>query len=110
VSSRFELDPGFEAALLRSGGVRDALEQVVEPAARRASDLAPDDPATGGQDLHTSVYGDVAMTGHGFRGRVGAMNFKAGWFEEGATGVPAQPFLRPAVEEHVGPIEAAPED
>lgn len=104
----FVPDPGFERALLSSPGVAVMLEELVEPAARRAAELAPDDPRTTGDDLHTSVFGDVAMTVHGYRGRVGATDFKAPWFEEGAANVPARPFIRPAVEEFVGPISAAP--
>jgi len=108
MGSEFKRDPSFEAMLLRSTEVRDVLEERVSAAAARATALAPDDPATTTNDLHTSVFGDVAMTGRGWAGRVGAANFKAPWFEIGATGVPARPFLVPAVEEEIGPIEAGP--
>lgn len=106
MTSRFVMDPGFEAALLRSEPVRELIEEAATKAAGAAADLAPDDPATTRNDLHSSVFADVAITGRGWTGRVGASDFKAGWFEEGAQGVPARPFLRPAVEQEVGPIEA----
>lgn len=105
---RFEEDPAFRGALLRSTGVRAVLEEVVADAADLAGELAPDDPETGGKDLHTSIYGDVGMTSHGWAGRVGALNFKAPWLEEGNARTAPQPFLRPAVEAKVGPIEASP--
>lgn len=106
----FELDPDFADAYLRSDHVRETLQEYVDDAAEVAARLAPDDPRTITNDLHSSVFGDVAMTSHGWRGRVGASNFKAPWFEEGAAGVASQPFLRPAVEQTVGPIEAHPDD
>lgn len=102
----FEPNPAFEAELLRSIEVAEMLDDVVEEAAARAVELAPDDPTTNDRDLHRSIFGDVAMTAHGYRGRVGATNFKAPWFEEGAVNVDQRPFLRPAVEQVVGPIEA----
>ena len=103
--NRFTFDPGFEAALLRSDGVRDVLEDLVADAADTADGLAP--YLTG--DLASSIYGDVALTEDGWTGRVGATDFKAAWFEEGADGVSPRPFLRPAVEQEIGPIEASPE-
>lgn len=106
--TKFERDPGFERQVLGERWVGDLLEELVSTAAARASDLAPDDPATTGKDLHSSVYGDVELVGGRYRARVGATDFKANWFEHGAVGVPARPFLRPAVEEIIGPIEADP--
>lgn len=108
--TRFKMDPTFERELLSSDFFRDVLLDVVPEAASRAADLAPDDPRTPAPDLHTSVFGDVALGPRGWRGRVGAEDYKAPWFEEGASGVTRRPFLRPAVEEVVGPIEPSPED
>lgn len=105
MARRFHRDPGFERALLASAPIRDLLVDRTAAAAARASDLAPDDPNTGGADLHSSIVADVELGPDGYTGRVTALNFKAPWFEEGATGVPARPFLRPAVEQEVGPIE-----
>lgn len=107
--NRFKLDPTFERELMRSPEMRDLLEDAVGPAAERAADLAPDDPRTGSPDLPSSIVGEVELTAHGYRGRVVAHDWKAAWHEEGATGVPARPFLRPAVEETIGPIEPGPE-
>lgn len=104
MSVRFVPDPEFHRAIIREPALGAFLKERVDAAAARARDLAPDDPSTGSPDLHSSVFGDVSMMGPGFRGRVGAEDYKAGWFEEGATGVPARPFLRPAVEQEVGPI------
>jgi hypothetical protein len=104
--SRFDLDPDFEDAVLRSAEFRDALEDLVAEAPAGA-DLRP--PYLTGT-LASSFLGDVPHTEDGWVGRVGATDFKAPWFEEGADGVPPRPFLRPAVEETIGPIEAAPEE
>lgn len=103
---RVEIDRNFERELLKSDFMRDLLEEPVQQAASMAKDLAPRD--TG--DLAESVYGDVALTAKGWVGRVGAEDYKAPWFEEGATGVAHRPFLRPAVESQIGPIEPARED
>lgn len=103
---RFTLDPGFAAAVSRTSQVRDLLDEKATAAAEEAANRAPF--ATGA--LAESVFADVALTADGYRGRVGAEDFKAPWFEEGAAGVPARPFLRPAVEAEVGPIEAHPDD
>lgn len=100
----FVPDPTFEKMLLSSPELEQHLRGVVDEAARRAADLAPDDPSTGAPDLHSSIFGDVEQAGPTLRGRVGATDYKARWFEEGATGVPARPFLRPAVEEKIGPL------
>lgn len=107
--ARFKLDPSFEREIMRSAEMRDILEDAVEDAADLASDLAPDDPATGSPDLPSSLAGEVELTANGYRGRVVAHDWKAAWYEAGADGVPAQPFLRPAVEETIGPIEPAPD-
>lgn len=102
--TRFVPDPEFERNIVREPSLGAFIGERVAAAASRAAALAPDDPRTGSPDLHSSVFGDVALMGNGFRGRVGAEDYKARWFEEGATGVPARPFLRPAVEQEVGPL------
>lgn len=105
----FELDRAFAEKLLASDWMRDRIADVTGPAAERAATLAPDDPATSGDDLPGSIVDELELTEHGWRGRVVAHDWKAAWYEEGATGVPARPFLRPAVEEIVGPLEPHPE-
>jgi len=106
MAGRFVRDPGFEAALFVSPEIEAALRDRCDAAAARARDLAPDDPRTGEPDLHTSVFSDVQLTATGYQGRVGATDFKAPWFEEGSARTSPRPFLRPAVEEEIGPVEA----
>jgi hypothetical protein len=104
----FELDRSFDRELMHSAYVHDLLEEKVDAVAEVARDLAPDDPSTAGLDLHTDIEGEVGLTDAGWQGRVNAFDFKAGWYEKGASGVTARPFLRPALEQEVGPLEAAP--
>lgn len=104
--NRFDEDPHFREALLRSAGVRVALEDRVAAVADVASELAPDDPDTTSNDLSSSIVGDVDMTARGWAGRVAALNFKAPWYEVGSARTEPRPFLRPAAEQEVGPIEA----
>lgn len=107
--ARFELDAAFERKLLESDFMRARIQTAAEAAASAAADRAPDDPRTSRPDLPTSIVAEMELTEHGWRGRVVAHDWKAAWHEEGAAGVPARPFLRPSVEENVGPIEPHPE-
>lgn len=106
----FVVDPGFERDLMRSGFVHDLLEDEAEEVALLAAELAPDDPSTTAPDLPSSIGAEVVMTDTGWVGRVVAADFKSAWYEEGASGVAARPFLRPALERLVGPVEAIPGD
>jgi len=106
---RIKLDPAFERELLRSDFVRDRLDDAAKKAAAIAADRAPDDPATSTKDLRSSIRGETELGPDGWVGRVVAGDWKAAWYEIGATGVPARPYLRPAVEQTVGPIEPAPD-
>lgn len=106
MAARFVLDPSFERRFLASPEVGELIAEAAAEAAERARAMAPDDPATTTDDLKSSVYGDVALTPAGWRGRVGATDYKAHWKEFGSSRERAQPFIRPAVEEVVGPIEA----
>lgn len=104
-----ELDPNFKQAALRSAELRLVLEERAGEVARRAAELAPDDPSTSGQDLHTSIVAEVGLTELGLVGRVNALNFKAPWYEKGTSRQAAQPFLAPAAEQLIGRLERAPE-
>lgn len=94
----FVPNPGFALAALRSSAVKNKLEALVEEGARRASELAPDDPATGSPDLHSSVVGEVILTGQGYLGRVIATDYKGMFYEFGTSRNEPRPFLRPALE------------
>lgn len=104
--AHFEEDPNFRGELLRSAEIRAVLEEKATAAAKTASRLAPDDPRTSGADLHSSIVADVELTARGYAARVAALDFKAGWYEFGSSRTRARPFLRPAVEEEVGPLES----
>jgi hypothetical protein len=105
VARTFELADGFEDEILRSQPVRAIVEDRTQAAAERASRLAADDPSTSGQDLHSNIEADVGLDAHGWVGRVNANDWKAGWFEFGTSRQAARPFLRPALEAEVGPVE-----
>lgn len=105
VTRRFDLDRSFEKRVLGGEGVRAHLEHKVEEVAEVARGLAPDDPSTGPPDLHTSIAGRVDKTDQGYRGEVRASDWKAHLWEFGHQGR-AKPFLRPAIEQVVGPLEA----
>lgn len=102
----FAPDPRFSDELFGSAPVRDMLGDRAAAVAQRASEMAPDDPRTGGEDLHRGIKPEVELDGsRGYVGRVVSHNFKGHWYEFGAAGVRAQPHLRPALEIEVGPIE-----
>lgn len=101
----FELDPHFEDEILASSAIRDILEDRAEAVASRASKLAPDDPRTVGDDLHSNIKADTDRTGHGHVARVNAFDWKAGLYEFGTRRTPAVHFLSRALEEEVGPLE-----
>lgn len=101
----FHLDPHFETNFYRSPDVKRILEERTEAVAERARQLAPDDPATEGDDLHSMIEGEVVLEARGFVGRVTSKNFKGGWYEFGTSRQAARPYLRPAAEAEVGPIE-----
>jgi HK97 gp10 family phage protein len=78
------------------------LMEVAEPLADDASILAPDDPATGGFDLHTTVRaGRRATRGAKHRKEspvevlIGPRSRHAHLQEYGTVNHPAQPFMRP---------------
>lgn len=101
----FEQHPAFERELLRSIEMRRVIEHRTEAVAERASEIAADDPRTVADDLHRMIEAEVEIDAHGAHGRVVSKNFKGHWYEFGASGVPARPYLRPALESEVGPIE-----
>lgn len=104
-SAGFRLDPGFAAAYARSDDARELLEDPVDRVAARARELAPDDPATSGDDLKGMIEGEVIMEDGRWIGRVASNNFKGNWKEFGSSREAAQPYLRPALEAEVGPVE-----
>lgn len=91
--------------LSRATGKRVAaqvLMEVAEPLAADAAILAPDDPATGGFDLHTTVRaGRRATRGAKHRKEspvevlIGPRSRHAQLEEFGTKDAPAQPFMRP---------------
>lgn len=97
----FKLDPDFEQGALATTEVRDIVLDAANRAAARARDLAPEDEG----DLKESIFAEVELTSNGWQGRVGATDFKAAWKEFGTVRESPSPFLRPAVEEEVGPLE-----
>ncbi|MCV3209606.1 HK97 gp10 family phage protein [Mesorhizobium sp. YC-39] len=82
--------------------VGQVLMEVAEPLAADAAILAPDDPATGGFDLHTTVRaGRKATRGAKHRKEspvevlIGPRSRHAQLMEFGTKDVSAQPFMRP---------------
>lgn len=103
--SRFRMDPSFPAMFGRSEEARELLQDPVDRVTARAKELAPDDPATSGNDLRGMIEGEVVMEDGRWIGRVASNNFKGNWKEFGSSRESAQPYLRPALEAEVGPVE-----
>lgn len=90
----FVPSPSFEAELLRSDAVRDLLEEHASAAEAAYRDGVPVDEG----DLKASVFSDVAMTDDGYRGRVGATDWKAALVELGTATRSPDGSLRRAIE------------
>ena len=90
----FVKKPGFEDEILRSTGVRDALEQIAEEGAARYREGVPVDEG----DLRDSTFGDVALTDEGYVGRIGATDYKAALVEFGTFEHAPDASLREALE------------
>ncbi len=100
--SLFIQDPGFEALLARSTGLRRVLEGYAQEIAGHAQQLVPVREG----DLRDSIEADVQLeTEGGFVGRVNVFHYTAHWVEFGTVRTRAQPFLRPAAEMVLGPLE-----
>lgn len=103
----FELDEGFEAAVLRSEGVRKLLEDRIDDGVRRAKSRAPKrlgflrDGIVGNVGVETR--GDFAERGQ-LIGRIASTDFKTVWAEFGTVKRAKEPFLRPTLEE-LGTVE-----
>ena len=98
----FRLDPRFSQAFLRSAGVGRVLEEKLESVQARATELAPDDPATGEPDLKSDWERTLEAGPRGMVGRLRNKNFKAHWHEFGTSRLPASGFLRRALEAEDG--------
>lgn len=78
------------------------LMETAEPLAEEAAILAPDDPATGGFDLHSTIRAGTKST-RGARHRkespvevlIGPRSRHAQLQEFGTANQPAQPYMRP---------------
>lgn len=102
---RFIPNPKFAEEAKALPGMANKLQQICDQVARRARELAPDDPRTGAPDLHTEIETDVKLTSDGWKGRVLDKNFKAAWYEFGTVRQNPRPYLRPALEQVVGMSE-----
>lgn len=91
---RFIPNPDFEAELLRSTAVRDLLDELAKQGAAIYRDGVPVDEG----ELRSSVFGDVALTEDGYRGRIGATDWKAALVELGTSLHDPDGSLRRAVE------------
>lgn len=79
MTGRFVPNPRLDEHLLRSTAVRDHLEGLAQDGAEAYREGVPVDSG----DLIDSVFGDVALTAEGFRGRIGAKAPHAGLVELG---------------------------
>lgn len=87
-------NPLFEAELLRSTFVKHLLEAAAEAGAAIYKDGVPVDEG----DLRESIFGDVALTADGYKGRIGATDWKAALVELGTSLRDPDGSLRRAVE------------
>ncbi|MGH9001913.1 MAG: hypothetical protein ACRDYV_02175 [Acidimicrobiia bacterium] len=92
--ANFKLNPHFAEEVLRARFVKEKLEGLVEEGAARYPDGVPVDEG----DLRDSIFGDVALTETGFKGRIGATDWKAAIVEFGTSRSKADGSLRRAVE------------
>jgi hypothetical protein len=102
---RFELDPDFEAGILRSEGVRDLLARRVAEGVRVAKRVAPKREG----DLRDGITGDVGIdtardesgrfaAGGQLIGRVASSDWKTVFHEFGTSQHEKTPMLRAAGE------------
>lgn len=87
-------DDEFEANLYRSTAVKLLLEALAEEGAALYRAGVPVDEG----DLRDSIFGDVALTEDGFKGRIGARDWKAALVELGTSLRDPDGSLRQAVE------------
>lgn len=97
----FVPNPGFEKAITRTTGVRDALQQIAEEGAARYREHVP----VKSGDLRDSIFGDVALTGDGYKGRIGASDYKAALVEFGTLEHSPDGSLRAALDSMGLPLE-----
>lgn len=90
----FVPNPDFEKDLLRATFVKDLLEAAAQQGAGIYKDGVPVDEG----DLRDSIFGDVALTDEGYRGRIGATDWKAALVELGTSLRNPDGSLRRAVE------------
>lgn len=86
--------PTFEREVLGSFFVKTLLEALADRGARLYRDGVPVDEG----DLHDSIFGIVELTVSGFRGRVGATDWKAALIEFGTSKHEPDGSLRRAIE------------
>lgn len=91
---KLEIDPAFERNALRALFVKDLLEELSAQGADYYRDGVPTDT----YDLHDSIFSDVALTPQGWRGRVGAADWKAALIEFGTSRNLPDGSLRRAIE------------
>lgn len=104
-TARFELDPDFETAILRSEGLRAYLTPLVEAGVAIAKDRFPrrlgylEDSVEGvvGVDRVRDETGNFSGEPR-MIGRIIAKDFKVIWSEFGTVKLPKRPGLRPAIE------------
>lgn len=104
--TRFVLDPSFARAVARTPDAKRALERAGAACVPVARELAPDDPATVGDDLRGGIMSEVEMTSKGWRGYVRGTDWKTHFYEFGTVKLAAVGMLRKAVERVVGPLDA----
>lgn len=106
--TRFVPDPQFRRRILGSVEVAETvLRPLAEDVADRARQLAPDDPGTPGSRIADGVEVDVGTDDRGRQvGRILGTHFASHFSEFGTIREPERPWLRPALEEVVGPLVA----
>jgi len=84
----------FDDELLRSTLVKEILDAVARQGAELYRDGVPIDQG----DLRDSIFGDVELTGDGYKGRIGATDWKAALVELGTSLRDPDASLRRALE------------
>jgi hypothetical protein len=105
----FKLDPSFEKKFLVSPAAEAEIQSKVAPLKKKAIDTAPDDPRTSGADLKTKIDVEVFVENGRVVGRLISRDWRSRFLHAGTRFIPANPWLRRAVESMGYKIERSPQ-
>jgi hypothetical protein len=99
--AEFRMDPHFQAAAFRSTGMKTKLQELADAGAKAYAESVPVET----EELKNSIFGDVALTETGYKGRIGATSPHAALVELGTREHAPDGSLRRALEALGVPFE-----